>query len=149
MGARFQVTFDCADPDAQATFWALALDYVVQPPPPGHESWEAFLAAHGMAERLGMASAIVDPEGVGPRIFFQRVPEPKTEKNRVHLDLNIAAPRRLGSEEHLDPEERQQPVDAAVARLVGLGATRIHSMDEYGDRWTVMLDPEGNEFCVH
>ena len=60
MTASFQVTFDCANPDAQAAFWAGALDYIV-PPPVGYDSWEAFLVAHGMAERVGTASAIVDP----------------------------------------------------------------------------------------
>ena len=143
MAASFQVTFDCADPDAQAAFWAAALNYIVQPPPAGYDTWEAFLVAHGMADRVGTASAIVDPDSVGPRIFFQKVPEPKAVKNRVHLDLTIWDPRRHG------PEERHERVDAAATRLVGLGATRVRSMEEYGERWTVMLDPEGNEFCVH
>jgi len=143
MAASFQVTFDCADPDAQAAFWAAALDYIVQPPPAGYDNWEAFLMAQGMADRMGTASAIVDPDSAGPRIFFQKVPESKAVKNRVHLDLNIWDPRRHR------PEERHERVDAAAMRLVGLGATRVRIMEEYGDRWTVMLDPEGNEFCVH
>jgi len=142
MAVPFQVTFDCADPDAQATFWAAALDYIVQPPPEGYADWPGFLAAHGITAVAGTASAVVDPEGKGPRIYFQRVPEPKTAKNRMHLDLNVSDKRHVG------PEAGQQRVDAAVERLVSLGATRVRVCAEHGEYWTVMQDPEGNEFCV-
>src|ERR1700681_3019132 len=99
MATSFQVTFDCADPDAQAEFWAAALGYVLQPPPAGFSDWPSFLAAQGMADLVGTASAAVDPAGVGPRLFFQRVPEPKTAKNRMHLDLNVSDKRQVGPEE--------------------------------------------------
>jgi len=143
MAVSFQVTFDCANPDAQATFWATALDYIVQPPPEGYADWPSFLAAHGITVAADAATAVVDPEGKGPRVYFQRVPEPKTAKNRMHLDLNVSDKRRVG------PEEGRRRVDATVERLVGLGAIRVRVGDEHGEYWTVMQDPEGNEFCVH
>ena len=91
MAVEFQVTFDSADPAAHAAFWAEALHYALQPPPSGFPSWDAALDAWGVpAERRNDRSAVVDPAGVGPRVFFQKVPEPKTAKNRVHLDLRAA-----------------------------------------------------------
>jgi len=93
--------------------------------------------------RQAASTAIVDPDGVGPRIFIQKVPEPKTAKNRLHLDLNISDARRVG------PEEGRRRVDAEVRRLEGLGATVGRAYDENGAHWVVMADPEGNEFCVH
>ena len=78
----------------------------------------------------------------GPRMLFLRVPEPKTAKNRMHLDINIAT---RGS----TPQERRTQVDTEVARLLSLGATKVSSFDEDKGVWTVMLDPEGNKFCVH
>ncbi len=142
MVTRFQVTFDSADPDALAEFWAAALGYIVQPPPEGYASWESFLDEHGIAYTPGAMSAVVDPDGAGPRLLFQRVPEPKTAKNRMHLDLNVSDVRRVG------PAEGRKRVDTEVQRLVGLGATAIGAYDKDGEYWTVMTDPEGNEFCV-
>jgi catechol 2,3-dioxygenase-like lactoylglutathione lyase family enzyme len=142
MATPFQVTFDCADPDALARFWAAALGYVVQPPPEGYTDWEAWLTEHGMGDRIGAASAIVDPDGAGARIYFQRVPEPKTAKNRMHLDLNVSEARRVGA------EEGRARVEAEAERLAGMGATRGRAFDESGEFWIVMADPEGNEFCV-
>ena len=76
MAREVQVTFDCGDPAALAEFWAAALDYVVQPPPEGFDSWDAALSAWGVPEdRRNERSAVVDREGDGPRLFFQRVPE--------------------------------------------------------------------------
>lgn len=143
MATGFQVTFDSADPDSLAAFWAAALGYIVQPPPEGHADWPAFFKAFGVDVAIGDASAIVDPTGVGPRVFFQKVPEPKTAKNRVHLDLNVSESRRVGL------EEGHRRVDAEVLRLVALGATQIRVASERGEYWIVMADPEGNEFCVH
>jgi hypothetical protein len=142
MATGFQVVFDCADPDAQATFWAAALGYIVQPPPEGYPTWEEFAAAHDMEEMIGNASAVVDPDGKGPRIFFQKVPEAKTVKNRVHLDLNVSDIRRVG------PEAGRKRIEAEVQRLIGLGAAKVQVFDEHGETHTVMRDPEGNEFCV-
>jgi hypothetical protein len=94
-----------------------------------------------MEDMIGMVSAIVDPDKAGPRIYFQKVPEPKTVKNRVHLDLNVAG-------RGMPTEERNRQVDAEVERLIRLGATRVGSYEQHGEYWTVMKDPEGNEFCV-
>jgi hypothetical protein len=85
----------------------------------------------------------VDPDGHGPRIFFQRVPEPKAAKNRVHLDINVTK----GMSTPLD--ERVRLVDAAVERLLSLGATEVRRTENLGSYYVVMLDPEGNEFCAH
>jgi hypothetical protein len=138
-----QIVFDCADPDTLARFWAAALHYKIQDPPPGFDSWEAFLKAQGIPETdWNSASAVVDPDGVGPRIYFQRVPEGKTVKNRVHLDLNVGGPR---SAPH---DERRRRVDQEVDRLVQLGARKSRSLEERGEYCINMFDPEGNEFDV-
>jgi hypothetical protein len=139
----FQVVFDAADPARLAEFWAAALNYQVQPPPTGFASWEAFLEAEGVPrEQWGSASAVVDPRGAGPRLFFQRVPEPKTAKNRVHLDLHAGG----GPGEAVEHQRRL--VRTAVQRLEGLGATFVDEREELGVVWAVMRDPEGNEFCA-
>ncbi|MEP6629588.1 MAG: VOC family protein [Lapillicoccus sp.] len=143
MATTFQVTFDSADPAALAAFWAEAVHYVLAPPPKGFDSWDAALDAWGVpADHRNDRSALVDPEGVGPRIFFQKVPEPKTAKNRVHLDLRAAAGR--------PPEERSEALEAERTRLVALGATRVRRLDADGmdDVCIVMEDPEGNVFCL-
>jgi hypothetical protein len=133
MATGVQVTFDCADPARLSAFWASALGYVVQPPPEGYDSWPAFLTAIGVPEsEWDTRSAAVDPDGRGPRLFFQQVPEPKAAKNRVHLDVNVGHDR----------------VDAEVARLVGEGASVVRDTAIGPERWVVMADPEGNEFCV-
>lgn len=141
MTVSFQVAIDCVDPGALAEFWAEALGYVLQPPPPGHESWEDFLRAHEIPEsEWNSISAVVDPDGVGPRLFFQRVPEPKTVKTRIHLDLNVGGP--LGT----PIETRKQRVAEAVGRLVLLGATVVEEFEVRGEHWVTMQDPEGTEF---
>jgi catechol 2,3-dioxygenase-like lactoylglutathione lyase family enzyme len=142
---EIQVTFDCADPAALAGFWCEALGYRVQPPPPGFESWESALDAWGVPpEEHNSRSAALPPEGeTGTRLFFQRVPEGKTAKNRVHLDVR-AAPGTEG-------DERMAALDAEATRLVALGATRVRRVDPDGGMETgfvVMQDPEGNEFCL-
>jgi len=91
MATKTQVVFDCADPDRLARFWAEALHYKMQDPPAGFASWEAALRAWKVPEEeWNSASAIVDPEGRGPRIYFQRMDTPKPGKNRLHLDLNAS-----------------------------------------------------------
>jgi catechol 2,3-dioxygenase-like lactoylglutathione lyase family enzyme len=144
MATPFQVVMDCADPAALAAFWADALGYVVQPPPEGYETWDAFLDQMGVPEAdRNKASAIVDPDGVGARVFFQRVPEAKVVKNRVHLDVNAGGPP--GTEE----QARLAAIDAAVDRLIGAGASIVERRTgDFGERFVVMQDPEGNEFCV-
>jgi glyoxalase superfamily protein len=142
MALGIQVVIDCADPTRLAKFWTFALGYVEEPPPEGFSSWEEFLVARKIPESAwNDAGSAVDPDGKGPRIFFQRVPEKKVVKNRVHLDVNAGGPRGT------PPAERRPRVDAAVERLTAAGATVLRVADE-NEYWVVMQDPEGNEFCV-
>jgi glyoxalase superfamily protein len=143
MATPIQVVFDCADPATLGRFWAAALHYEVQPPPEGFDSWDAALDAWGVPEEArNDFNAIVDPDGTGPRIFFQRVPEAKVVKNRVHLDVNAAGGRGTPD------EERRAKVAEEVERLQTAGASIYREMEERGEHWVVMQDPEGNEFCV-
>ena len=139
-----QVTFDCADPAALSAFWAEALGYVVQPPPPGFDTWDAALEAWGVPpEARNSRSAAVDPDGHGPRLFFQQVPEGKVVKNRVHLDVR-AAPGLQG-------DDRMAALEAECTRLVALGAERLRRVDPDGAMdmgFITLQDPEGNEFCL-
>jgi len=138
---QFQVTFDCAEPERVARFWCDALGYVVPPPPEGFSDWHEFDRALPVAKR-GSAFACVDPTGVGPRLFFQRVPERKEVKNRVHLDV------RVGS--GLVGDERLAALEAECARLVGFGAVRVRLLPaaDGEESCIVMQDVEGNEFCL-
>jgi hypothetical protein len=144
MATRVQIVFDCADPARQAAFWEAALHYVSPDPPPPHSSWDEFLRARGVPEEhWNDANALEDPDGIGPRLFFQKVPEGKVAKNRVHLDLNVGG----GPSVALD--ERRTRVDREAARLKELGATDERgAMEKDGEYWVRMNDPEGNEFCV-
>jgi Glyoxalase-like domain len=152
MSRHIQVTFDAHDPQALSLFWRDVLGYV-HPGPPGVDlppgadplaAWDEFLEGIGVAkEERNTRSALEDPDGHGPRIFFQRVPEDKVAKNRVHLDVR-AAPGLQG-------EQRMAALEAECERLVALGATRVRRFEpeppmESG--FIVMTDPEGNEFCL-
>ena len=86
-------------------------------------------------------SAVVDPDGRGPRLLFQRVPEGKSAKNRVHLDLNVGMPRA-------NEEASRAKVKEAATRLERLGAVKLREAEERGEFWIVMQDIEGNEFCL-
>ena len=144
MATGIQVTFDCADPARLAAFWAEALHYRLPAPPDGHGTWDDWARANGIPEeRWNDVSAVEDPDGKGPRVFFQRVPESRVVKNRVHLDLNVGGG-------HATPiDERRRRVDAEVVRLKDLGATDARGpIDAHGEYWVRMNDPEGNEFCV-
>ena len=138
---QFQVTFDCAEPERVARFWCEVLGYVVPPPPEGFATWDDFDRALP-PERQGSAFACVDPSGVGPRLFFQRVPEGKVVKNRLHLDVRVGT--------GLVGEERLAALEAECARLVALGAVRVRLLpaDGYNESCLVMQDIEGNEFCL-
>ncbi len=143
MSVPFQVAIDCHDPGALAAFWAEALGYVMQPPPPGFDTWEDWLRENNVPESdWNSISAIVDADGNGARIFFQQVPEPKQGKSRVHLDVNAGGP--LGT----PIAERRTRVDDKVARLVELGAEMVQTFEERGEYWVGMRDPEGTEFDV-
>ncbi|KAA1378479.1 VOC family protein [Aeromicrobium fastidiosum] len=142
MSREFQVTFDCADPAALAAFWAEALGYEVQPPPEGFESWDDALRAFGVPESQWNSRSAIVADGA-PRVFFQRVPEGKTAKNRVHLDLRVA-PGLVG-------DERMQALEAEASRLEALGAGRAYRVEPDGGMehgFITMHDPEGNEFCL-
>ena len=141
MATSIQIVFDCAHPDRMARFWAAALGYKLQDPPPGFSTWDAFLEAQGVPrERWDAASAIVDPKGVLPRIFFQKVPEGKSVKNRVHLDLNVGGGRGTPM------DERKQRIGAEIQRLQPLGARQGRVVEESGEYCVNMFDVEGNEF---
>jgi hypothetical protein len=142
MSTRMQITFDAGDPRTLGAFWGEALGYEQQPAPDGFADWEAAMTAWGLPpERFGDYYALVDPDEVGPRIWFQRVPEPKTAKNRVHLDVNVGA----GAP---DAGERVARIRGHARRLVSCGGTVQREVEENGEYWIVMLDPEGNEFCL-
>ncbi|NBE91896.1 VOC family protein [Nonomuraea sp. KC401] len=152
MSREIQVTFDAHDPKALSTFWRDALGWV-HPGPPGVDlpegadplaAWEDFLERAGVPEdQRNTASALEDPDGRGPRVFFQQVPEDKVAKNRVHLDIR-AAPGLEGA-------ARMAALEAECDRLVSLGAKRVrrHEPDDLMSAgFIVMTDPEGNEFCL-
>lgn len=143
MDRTLTVTFDAADPRALGTFWAAALGYEEEAPPAPHVTWPDAFVAWGLPEdRWNDAYAIQDPDRVGPRVFLQKVPEGKTAKNRVHLDVGVPGAR--GRAPRPGPEE----VRANAQRLVALGASILREHDE-GPMgfWLVLADPEGNEFC--
>lgn len=150
MTRKFSITIDCSDPDRLAQFWAEALGYQIEPPPPPFDSWKAYWRSVGLSEEeleeMGEGSdSLVDPEGLGPRIWFQKVPEDKAVKNRVHLDLHVSSGRSVPL------AVRKQQVNAAADRLISLGATRVRVLEEPGvDHYAVaMQDPEGNEFDLN
>ncbi|MFI6759561.1 VOC family protein [Micromonospora sp. NPDC050417] len=139
MSTRIQVAFDATDPHALARFWAEALRYQQE----DHSALVTQLLASGMLKEDEVieidgrqafrdVATCVDVDGTRPRLFFQRVPEPKTAKNRVHLDLQVGA--------------AQAP--AEVERLVALGATVAWTTSDRGPTTTTLHDPEGNELCV-
>ncbi|MGA1774741.1 MAG: VOC family protein [Nitriliruptoraceae bacterium] len=138
---RVQVTFDCASPRAVGRFWCEVLGYVQAPPPDGFRDWAEFDASLPPEERDPWFAAS-DPSGSGPRLFFQRVPEGKAVKNRVHLDVRVAT-ESAG-------DARVAALEAEGARLVGLGATRVRLLEADGENEAclVMQDVEGNEFCL-
>jgi hypothetical protein len=140
MATDFQVTVDCTEPHVLADWWAEALGWQVEPQD------EAFIrrtveAGHATEEQTtthrghlvwASGAAITSPDPGRPRVLFQSVPEAKTVKNRVHLDLRVGDERR----------------EAEVARLTGMGATELWRASQGPFSWVTMADPEGNEFCV-
>jgi len=139
---KIQVVFDAADPAKLAAFWKLALGYDYEPPPEGYATWEDFGHAIGLPEEeFGDRAALIDPGGEGPRVYFQRVPEGKSAKNRVHLDVRVAGREVRG-------DERQRLVEEQVTLLADAGACEAWRVSGPGGSCVVMRDPEGNEFCV-
>ena len=152
MSRTVQITFDTHDPRLVSSFWRDVLGYV-HPGPPGVDvpagtdpldAWDEFLARIGVPEaERNSRSAIEDPDGTGPRLFFQRVPEDKVVKNRVHLDVRVAP--------GLTGDERMAALEDECDRLLALGAARVGRVDPAPPLETgfiVMADPEGNEFCL-
>lgn len=147
MGVDFQLCIDCAEPDVLARFWAEALGYVLEPPPEGYPDWDDYWRSVGVPEdELGTgADSIVDPDGAGPRVMFLIVPEGKTIKNRVHLDIRASGGRTVPI------DLRRDRVNAEAERLVALGATVVGVLETEGiDHYAMaMRDPEGNEFDIN
>jgi hypothetical protein len=136
---QVQVTFDSAEPERVARFWCEVLGYVVPPPPEGFANWDEFNRTLPPEERDSWF-ACVDPSGAGPRLFFQRVPEGKVVKNRVHLDVRVGT--------GLVGDERLATLEAECARLITLGAKHVRTLlaDDDNESCIVMQDIEGNEF---
>ncbi|MFC0006157.1 VOC family protein [Micromonospora siamensis] len=138
---QVQITFDCADPRRVARFWCAALGYVPPPSPEGFDSWDDYELTLPQEQRGAWAVA-QDPTGAGPRLYFQRVPESKVTKNRLHLDVRVVT--------GLVGEERLAVLESESARLEAIGARRVRLMlaDEENESCLVMQDVEGNEFCL-
>ena len=140
MAHDVQIAVDCARPHELADWWAEALGWQVEPQDEafirrmvaeGHASDEQTVEHRG-ALRWRSATALRSPDPGRPRMLFQAVPEAKTVKNRLHLDV------------HVGPDQRE----AEVVRLVGLGATELWRESQGPYSWVTLADPEGNEFCV-
>ncbi len=140
MAHDVQIAVDCARPHELADWWAEALGWEVEPQDEafirrmvaeGHAS-EEHTVRHRGALRWKSATALRSPDPGRPRILFQAVPEPKTAKARLHLDV------------HVGPDDRE----AEVSRLVGMGATELWRESQGTYAWVTLADPEGNEFCV-
>ncbi len=143
MAYDFQVVIDCSDPHGLADWWAEAIGWVVEP---SDEAFIRRMIAEGYATEAETTThrgvlvwkegaAILHPDGLEsgrPRILFQLVPEPKTVKNRVHLDIRIGA----------------DDVEKELARLVAAGATELHRGRQGPHTWVTIADPEGNELCL-
>jgi hypothetical protein len=136
---QVQITFDCAEPERLARFWCEVLGYVPPEPPEGFATWNDFNQTRPAEERDSWF-ACTDPTGVGPRLYFQRVPEGKVVKNRVHLDVRVGT--------GLVGDERLATLEAESARLMALGAKHVRTLlaDEENESCIVMQDIEGNEF---
>ena len=135
--APLQITFDCVDSHAQARFWAATMGYEIE----DHHDLVQQMLDTGQATkddvverngRLAWKEAAACRGADGTRLLFLVVPEPKTAKNRMHLDLHVPAGTR----------------DAEVERLIGMGATFLHDGQQGPFTWVTLADPEGNEFCV-
>jgi hypothetical protein len=144
MTTSWTITLDCTDPVRVSRFCQAALGYVEAQPPEGWATWEDWFRHFQIPEdEWNDGAALADPDGVLPRISLLKVPEPRTTKNRLHLDLQVSGGR------HLPADVRDQRIRAEGARLVEAGATVVHEVAENGrldHLW--MADPEGNDFCV-
>jgi hypothetical protein len=140
MATRVQVVFAAKDPGRLAAFWRTALNYEAEAPPAGYDTWDAFAQASGLDLKAGSdIDSAIDPDGVGPRLFFER--DTPRASGVVHLDVNAAAGRSPVA-------ERRTTIDAEVERLLAAGATKGRVVDRDDEYWVEMEDPEGNWFCI-
>jgi hypothetical protein len=138
MAANIDLTFDCADAQLLAAFWKTALGYIDEPPPAPYKTRAEWLAQFDLPkDDKGDAAWLCDPDGAGPRLSILTVPEPKTAKNRLHIDIRVPG--------HGGPDERWERIRAESERLVAAGGAVLAVADGHH---IVMADPEGNEFCV-
>jgi hypothetical protein len=139
MATGIDLTFDCTNAQLMAAFWKAALGYVDEPPPAPFATREEWLAQFDLpeGESVDDGAWLCDPDGAGPRLSILEVPEPKTAKNRLHIDVRVPG--------HGGPDERWARIRAESERLVRAGASVLAEFD--GHHMT-MADPEGNEFCV-
>src|SRR6476661_4498929 len=139
MAFDFQVTIDSTAPHELADWWAEALGWQVEPQDEAFiqrmvdsgAATEADTVRHRGALVWRTGAAITSPEPGRPRVLFQRVPEPRTVKNRLHLDVRVGPERR----------------EAEIARLLSLGATELWRESQGPFEWATLADPQGNEFC--
>ena len=151
MPVRYQLVINCVGhPESLARFWAEALGYVLESPPTDFDDWDDWRSAVGLPTTwLGRGTdCIVDPDGAGPRIWIQVVPDRKTTSNRLHIDIHASGDRALSI------AIRKERVDAEARRLCDLGATLLSdldaALDDNVDHYAVaLLDPEGNEFDIN
>jgi hypothetical protein len=140
MAYDFQVAIDCSSPHELADWWAEALGWQVEAQDEAFirrmvetgAASEADTTQHRGALVWRVGAALNSPEPGRPRLLFQRVPEAKTAKNRMHLDVRVG------------PERREEE----IARLLTLGATELWRASQGPYEWATLADPEGNEFCV-
>ncbi|MGX5657490.1 VOC family protein [Geodermatophilus nigrescens] len=140
MATDFQVTIDATEPHALADWWAEVLGWSVEAQDESlirgtvaaGQASEADTTTHRGRLVWAVGAAITSPDPGRPRVLFQHVPEAKTVKNRVHLDVRVGDERR----------------EAEVARLLGMGATELWRSSQGPFTWATLADPEGNEFCV-
>jgi hypothetical protein len=138
MLTSIDLTLDCADPELLALFWKSAVGYVDEPPPSPFSTREEWLAQFDDEDDDGMGGAwLHDPNGNAPRLSLLQVPEPKTVKNRLHLDLRVSG--------HGTSEHKWSQITDEAARLCRIGALVLQ---EFTGHHIVMADPEGNEFCI-
>jgi catechol 2,3-dioxygenase-like lactoylglutathione lyase family enzyme len=140
MAADIDLTLDCTDAPLVAAFWKTALGYVDEPPPAPFTTraeWAAQFEPPEDGDPEDDAAWLCDPDGAGPRLSILTVPEPKTVKNRLHIDIRVPG--------HGGPAERWERIRAESERLVTAGGSILRVFDGHH---VVMADPEGNEFCV-
>lgn len=142
MSHSLQIVIACEDPSRLSEFWAPALGYIPEPPPEGFETWDAFADEVGIpAEMRNDIGAVVDPDGVGPRLLFERY-DGGQPNQRVHFDVNVIR-------DQVDEKGRIALLAEERARLEALGATfKREATGIAGEYWIEMFDPEGNWFCV-